>query len=513
MISEELSELIEALQDNPEEVDCLRRLNGLLSRSSEARREYLLQMSVKGAISERWKPPMTLKVLRERIAAGAENEARLRKKRVAVSVFAAAACIAIIGTVFAWIRSANPPAKAAIVGTTATLYSVERKDFSNMGHSTGELLGGDRLVVSRGSVKIAVGNVAVAFAEAPATLELVAWNEVAVVEGNVYFDIARRDASFRVTTRKSKYVDLGTTFGVGLFPDGSEELSVFSGKVAASPEKGGRTVMVAEGQTLLVEKGKSWRAGMIAQRKASYRTSLSGPVSNALRWTFDGPDPAAVSGNHPDLGVIDPEFMFRGESIPLAGFRVPGRIGDAFRFNGNSPELRTGWKGIEGVEPRTVAVWIKIPENVGLSGVIVEWGHPRRIQVTDRKWKITLNRDADLGPVGALRLTTGTSQQIGTQILNDGRWHHLAITYDGRNVRFYCDGVEDAISNPLDKPIYTETTGEGVFEVMVGGPQRSSEVFGERKGLVGDLDELWIFNSALDAGQVKTLTELNRFDP
>lgn len=55
------------------------------------------------------------------------------------------------------------------------------------------------------------------------------------------------------------------------------------------------------------------------------------------------------------------------------------------------------------------------------------------------QWTLTSAGTMRLQFVGGATITTGNSPTV----VNDNTWHHVAVTYDGSNVKFYVDGVLD----------------------------------------------------------------------
>ncbi|MBM3211084.1 LamG domain-containing protein [Candidatus Poribacteria bacterium] len=72
-----------------------------------------------------------------------------------------------------------------------------------------------------------------------------------------------------------------------------------------------------------------------------------------------------------------------------------------------------------------------------------------------------------------------------------GEWHHLAGTYDGKEIRVYVDG----------KPAGSTAT-KGDINISEGAPLKFANDFGGRR-LVGVLDEVYILNEVLDESGVK----------
>ncbi len=98
--------------------------------------------------------------------------------------------------------------------------------------------------------------------------------------------------------------------------------------------------------------------------------------------------------------------------------------------------------GIAGSNSRTIEAWIK----TGVTGKdIVSWGTNSSGQ------KFIFRLDGN----GKLRVEVNGGSIIGTTVLNDNKWHHVAVTFNGAtmyNFKFYVDGVRDnptAIANTL----------------------------------------------------------------
>ena len=87
------------------------------------------------------------------------------------------------------------------------------------------------------------------------------------------------------------------------------------------------------------------------------------------------------------------------------------------------------------------------------------------------------------GPDGRLHVAMeGTREIIGERLLYDTRWHHLALTGDGRNLFLYIDGMLDGNSP------FISATAE---DPLVLGNLKSTDSF------QGAIDEWALFNSAL----------------
>lgn len=231
---------------------------------------------------------------------------------------------------------------------------------------------------------------------------------------------------------------------------------------------------------------------------ARYVKSLTDPVKPHLHWSFDTPDPATATGTHSALGAL--KARFDGEPIVIPD----GKFGSALRFNDSGTPLATKWQGVTGETPRTVAAWIRVPSGVSLDGTICMWGDPSDKAGLNRKWKLTLNRHANLGPYGALRLTTGSGYQIATSNLTDGKWHHVAVVLETGWPRLYVDGRRE--SGPREIPLPIDTAPDGL-PLTIGGPHHTPNR--TEAAFTGDIDEFWVFEAALSSTEIEILSRTN----
>jgi hypothetical protein len=98
---------------------------------------------------------------------------------------------------------------------------------------------------------------------------------------------------------------------------------------------------------------------------------------------------------------------------------------------------------------------------------------------------------------GRFRTTTGNYWIGGNNIIDDGRWHHIALTYDANagpfNLRFYFDGY-----------LNQSVTATGAFipipePLMVGGNLAGGLALDP---LTGDVDNLRLWNRALSENEI-----------
>ena len=94
----------------------------------------------------------------------------------------------------------------------------------------------------------------------------------------------------------------------------------------------------------------------------------------------------------------------------------------------------------------------------------------------------------------------GGVQVVGfTNIVGDGRFHHLAGTWDGSEVRIYVDGVLEASA-----PTFGALVSGSAAEIIIGdhNPPLQSDPSNLRR-VHGLLDEIKIYNRALSQGEIQ----------
>jgi hypothetical protein len=188
---------------------------------------------------------------------------------------------------------------------------------------------------------------------------------------------------------------------------------------------------------------------------------------------------AADSSKHGRPGALRGGLSFDGAS-------VPGRIGKALQLDGEAGVLEIpGFKGVSGVRPRTVAVWIKTKQS---RGEIIAWGE----EDFGKMWTLGFIR----GHVGVT--PKGGYLYINDRI-NDDQWHHVAavvVEADPPNlhdsVRLYLDGAPAEIHDIGLLDLWPIETGKEI-DVRIG------------RRFTGLIDDVRIYDRALSTEEIKAL--------
>jgi uncharacterized protein (TIGR03382 family) len=155
----------------------------------------------------------------------------------------------------------------------------------------------------------------------------------------------------------------------------------------------------------------------------------------------------------------------------------------------------TGFKGVTGMQARTVSAWIKTPDDGTLNHSIVSWG----TNAAGQKWNFR-TQDSN-GTAGALRVEVNGGYLVGSTKITDGNWHHVAVTWAGTssfdnvaNAILYVDGQPEAVSAVQTQAMNTAS----------GADLRVGNDFSNRY-FDGGIDEVRVFDQALTHEEIKQL--------
>ncbi len=206
-------------------------------------------------------------------------------------------------------------------------------------------------------------------------------------------------------------------------------------------------------------------------------------------WKFDESTgkTAVDSSKQAHPGTLEGGLSFETNS-------VPGRVGKALKFVGNDDGVRiTGYKGITGIQARTVAVWIKTAAS---SGDLVSWG---------------ANEHGQMWTFGHVRGRIGVTPKGGYLYMkagtHDDAWHHVAVTVEAADppnlhdqVKLYHDGEVAEIDDIGLLDLWPIETGDSL-DVRIGA------------GFRGILDDLRLYDRPLTEDEIKALFRLESDRP
>jgi len=173
-----------------------------------------------------------------------------------------------------------------------------------------------------------------------------------------------------------------------------------------------------------------------------------------------------------------------------------GYLGGALQFDGINDYvwITQGYTGITGSAPRTCAAWIKTDRP---SGEIISWGD---MDAAGGGWLVRLDE------TGVLRVEVGSGHTLGTTVLTDDVWHHVAVVSDSSatdRISLYVDGRIEALGEGgVSQTINTL----GVSTVKLGVHTDTNRYF------MGLMDEVRLYNRPLSAQEVWRLTQMGTTD-
>ncbi|MBE0534043.1 MAG: lamin tail domain-containing protein, partial [Phycisphaerae bacterium] len=192
---------------------------------------------------------------------------------------------------------------------------------------------------------------------------------------------------------------------------------------------------------------------------------------------YGGASAADASGNGRN-GVVrgDPKWHSYG-----------GKINGAIELGGEGDYVEiTNYKGVLGSGARTCTAWIKTTgQNVAIAG----WG---MVDPTGARWAMVVNA------AGRLRQEFGGGYVLGTKVINDGKWHHVAVVLEGPrsdDVVLYVDGRREVISEMVSLSVNTQAGPNAAIGAHLG----------MNRYFNGLLDNVCIYERALSAEEVALL--------
>ncbi len=423
--------------------------------------------------------------------------------------YAAAAVLAVAltgGLLFSLI----PPRRATVAQQTAAVWD-------GAAYAPGDAVRQRVLTLKEGCAELTLVNGVRLILEAPVTLDLSDTRRVLLKAGSLVATVPRQAQGFTVITPSSEVVDLGTAFGISVDQGGGSEVCVLEGTVKARGSSVQPFVTMTKNEACTFDPDR--QMAMIRSEPARFLRALPGRSSakpEYLHWGFDQPArPAACSGPGIQGRLYDGEMKALGHGEgPLV---QKGVFGDALYFNGRDAYVETAFPGIGGNAPRTVAFWAKVPEgDIEHSGyAMICWG----LMKPGKAWQISANPFAPEGPLGRIRIGTMEGMVIGSTDLRDNRWHHIAIVMYGgdhadtsTHILIYVDGKLEKTSRKSIIDIATtldHTASQPLrFGRNLGFPRDEKPI--ADKFFTGWLDEVYIFDAALDQRQIDGLMKNNR---
>ena len=183
----------------------------------------------------------------------------------------------------------------------------------------------------------------------------------------------------------------------------------------------------------------------------------------------------------------------------------PGRIGQAFSFNGTNQLLITNVTDLSfGSGGFSFALWVKKQSPTNNCVLISKYN--TSAAPFSREYQFVANESGDFALTRIQNNNSGNRTIKTTELLlNDTNWHHLAVTFDPAagldGVALYFDGWARATTNQATG---SYTTMQASTEPVRIGSSLGSSGYDFTRALY---DEIMIFNRALSASEVRQVFE------
>lgn len=169
-------------------------------------------------------------------------------------------------------------------------------------------------------------------------------------------------------------------------------------------------------------------------------------------------------------------------SLTLISIQTLGQ--KSLDFDGSNDVVTTSSPGVIGSGNRTIELWVKTSQIQSTQQVLVDMGN------MNTGGRFTFNIRSN----GNLRIELGGNGFTGTKNMADGKWHHVAVTYDHNanpKARIYVDGIQDVSGN------FTVTTNTQSTPILLG--RRNDNINYYR----GQMDEVRIWSRALSQNTLR----------
>ena len=200
-------------------------------------------------------------------------------------------------------------------------------------------------------------------------------------------------------------------------------------------------------------------------------TPLPAPSGLASWWPGDGNPDDIVGGYH---GTLVSGTTF-----------VPGKVGQAFSFDGVDDYVDLGTSVAQGVTALTYEAWINPDDVIVHDGLVVGRLLANQMFLSD-DGHLYANRWSTDGSSSANSFDTNT-------VVPEGTWTHVAATFDDTTIKVYINGVE-AGSKTYQWPLKDST-----FPMLIGTDINNDRWFD------GLIDEVTIYGRALTGAEIQAI--------
>ncbi|MFG0291228.1 MAG: LamG-like jellyroll fold domain-containing protein [Rhodopirellula sp. JB044] len=393
----------------------------------------------------------------------------------------------------------------------------------------GEVVPSHSVRFESGILEIVFLSGAMIVVEGPAKLDLVSVDKAFLHKGKVRCYVPPAAVGFAIETANTKYLDLGTEFGVEIKPDGKQELHVFDGEVRVDSLDGtitSQTVMSGEG--LQQKSDQEWERIASDPKQFTNTTDLSRRKTTQEKKSYEAwqeyrtkimNDPNLIVFYDFDSQAENPQVLRDLSKNAIDGSIIgcqltTGRWEKKTSLEFKKPSDRVRLKIDGDYQDVTMTAWLRIDgfdrffNSIFLTDAY-EDGHLH--------WQIksTGELDAGLKLLNLKRRIYVTDPALGYEDL--GRWIHLAVVVDlkTQTLTHYLDGtpVEQIDlrtgSEAGDPGPPVETIRFGNAELGNWSPIRIYDDSPVRN-LNGRIDEFAMFGRTLSEFEIRELYNQSR---
>jgi len=165
---------------------------------------------------------------------------------------------------------------------------------------------------------------------------------------------------------------------------------------------------------------------------------------------------------------------------------VDGYQGTALSFDSDVYVETSAFEGVTGTAPRTCCAWIRTPAAGNYN--IMSWG----TTTTGQKWRMRVDG------TGGLRIEVAGGYHIGLTNLADGRWHHVAVTFED-------DGSPDVLDTLLyvDGRLETTASSQATAIDTAASTVRVGRSSYNEEPIPGEIDDARIYDKVLTAEEIQ----------
>ncbi|MFD2159461.1 LamG-like jellyroll fold domain-containing protein [Rubritalea tangerina] len=517
------NELIQDLIDGVMSPEDFERLQDAMVADPELRHLYYQYISMQQNLEFR----LAKSTVNSGVVGLAESRLkRQRKRSYRIAALAAAAAVAMTFFVLSLVLGPNAERNLAFSSSPGSKY--ELTHVASDDQSLASLKPGSRLKLLQGAVELNFGSGVRSVIEAPADITLHDYDKLFMDTGRGWFHVPAGAEGFTVKTREFEVVDLGTKFGVLASPKDPDQVHVMKGKVAVTAKYGEMHACELV-ENMAVEVRASGRYTPVTVAPERFSTELPKTLPH-LHFAFDDGQQLLASNTLKDAG----DFSYQGSAGSEDLSIVDGPFAGALQFDQNCEFIETNWEGVLNDNPRTVAMWVKMPQTrlePGRKGglrdaYLVAWGRQNlgKMMNFNQKWTVHLDFQAQRSPI--LNMSFGGFWYYTRDIVvDDDQWHHIAVVHSGQyddeglpKVALYFDGQQVEIFSDRHGPTRLDEKGKVELGTYAEAPMvigKSLYPFRNTKPENSDrleaaLDELYIIEGALDAEAVQQLYQENR---